>query len=179
MDKFRIEIPEFSLVAMIGATSSGKTSFALKHFKPTEVLSSDFFRGMVSDDENDQGASNDAFDLLHYAANKRLNNMKLTVIDATNIQEFARKQIITMAREQNVHSVAIVLNLPEALLQLSLLLRDHPGFADAYVDLAYVYLLLDPANNRELALGNYKAGLERGVKRDGRLEKELDVTIAR
>ena len=99
MDKYRIEIPEFALVAMIGATSSGKTSFALKHFKPTEVLSSDFFRGMVSDDENDQGASNDAFDLLHYAANKRLNNMKLTVIDATNIQEYGRKQIINMARE--------------------------------------------------------------------------------
>lgn len=70
-------------------------------------------------------------------------------------------------------------DLPEALLQLSLLLREHPGYADAYVDLAYVYLLLDPANNRELALGNYKAGLERGAKRDGRLEKELDVTIAR
>ena len=72
MDKYRIEIPEFCLVAMIGATSSGKSSFALRHFKPTEVLSSDFFRGMVSDDENDQSASNDAFDLLHYAANKRL-----------------------------------------------------------------------------------------------------------
>ena len=70
-------------------------------------------------------------------------------------------------------------DLPEALLQLSLLLRDHAGYADAYVDLAYVYLLLDPVNNRELALGNYKAGLERGAKRDGRLEKELDVTIAR
>lgn len=117
MDKYRIEIPEFCLVTMIGATSSGKSSFALRHFKPTEVLSSDFFRGMVSDDENDQSASNDAFDLLHYAANKRLSNMKLTVIDATNTQEYARKKIIDMAREQNVHSVAIVLNLPETLLQ--------------------------------------------------------------
>ena len=133
MDKFRIEIPEFSLVAMIGATSSGKTSFALKHFKPTEVLSSDFFRGMVSDDENDQGASNDAFDLLHYAANKRLNNMKLTVIDATNIQEYARKQIINMAREQNVHSVAIVLNLPEALLQERNKARPDRGYPERVI----------------------------------------------
>ena len=64
MDKYRIEIPEFCLVAMVGATSSGKSSFALKHFKPTEVLSSDFFRGMVADDENDQTVSTDAFDLL-------------------------------------------------------------------------------------------------------------------
>ena len=70
-------------------------------------------------------------------------------------------------------------DLAEALLQLSLLLGEHPGYADAYVDLAFVYLLLDPVNNRELAIGNYKAGLEHGAKRDGRLEKALDVAISR
>lgn len=117
MDKFRITIPEFSLVAMIGGTSSGKSSFAARHFKPTEILSSDFFRAMITDDENDQSISADAFDLLYYAANKRLNHMRLTVIDATNLQEHARKQVIDLAREQNVHAVAIVLNLPEEILQ--------------------------------------------------------------
>lgn len=117
MDKYCIEIPEFCLVAMVGGTSSGKTSFALRHFKPTEVLSSDFFRGMICDDENSQSVSGDAFDLLYYAANKRLNNGKLTVIDATNIQQNARKQVIDLAREQNVHAAAIVLNLPEEILQ--------------------------------------------------------------
>ena len=109
----RIEIPEFALVALIGATSSGKSTFAKKHFLPTEVLSSDFFRGMVSDNESNQKVSKEAFDLLFYAANKRLDLMKTTVIDATNVQQTARKQIIDLAREQNVHSVAIVLNLPE------------------------------------------------------------------
>ena len=64
----RIEIPEFALVALIGATSSGKSTFAKKHFLPTEILSSDFFRGMVSDDENNQKVSKEAFDLLFYAA---------------------------------------------------------------------------------------------------------------
>ena len=117
MDKYTIEIPEFCLVALVGATSSGKSSFAMKHFKPTEVLSSDFFRGMVCDDENSQSSSNDAFDLLYYAANKRLNNMKLTVIDATNVQKSSRKRIIDLAREQNVHAAAIVLNLPEEIMQ--------------------------------------------------------------
>lgn len=112
-----MEIPELCLVAMVGGTSSGKTSFAVRHFKPTEVLSSDFFRGMVCDDENSQSVSGDAFDLLYYAANKRLNNGKLTVIDATNIQQNARKQVIDLAREQNVHAAAIVLNLPEEILQ--------------------------------------------------------------
>ena len=109
----RIEIPEFAVVAMIGATSSGKTTFAHKHFLSTEVLSSDFFRAMVCDDENNQNVSKDAFDLLYYAANKRLDRMKTTVIDATNLQPSARKQVIDLAHEQNVHAVAIVLNLPE------------------------------------------------------------------
>ena len=102
-----IEIPEFSLVAMIGVTSSGKTTFAHKHFLSTEVLSSDFFRAMVCDDENNQNVSKDAFDLLYYAANKRLDRMKTTVIDATNLQQSARKQVIDLAHEQNVHAVAI------------------------------------------------------------------------
>ena len=133
MDKYRIEIPEFCLVAMIGATSSGKSSFALKHFKPTEVLSSDFFRGMVADDENDQSASTDAFDLLFYAANKRLKGMKLTVIDATNTQERARKEILDLAREQNVHAAAIVLNLPEALLLERNRARPDRGYPDGVI----------------------------------------------
>ncbi|MCX4346703.1 MAG: polynucleotide kinase-phosphatase [Lachnospiraceae bacterium] len=114
--KYRIEIPEFCLVAMIGGTSSGKTSFANRYFIPTEVLSSDFFRGMISDDENCQDVSSDAFDLLYYAAGKRLDHRKFTVIDATNLKLEARKQIISLAKEQNVHAAAIVLNLPEELL---------------------------------------------------------------
>ena len=113
----RIEIPEFALVALIGATSSGKSTFARKHFLPTEILSSDFFRGMVSDDEGNQEVSTEAFDLLFYAANKRLNLMRTTVIDATNVQLKARQQILDLAKEQNVHPVAIVLNLPEHMLQ--------------------------------------------------------------
>ncbi|MDE6035408.1 MAG: polynucleotide kinase-phosphatase [Ruminococcus sp.] len=112
----RIEIPEFSLVALIGATSSGKSTFAGNKFKSTEVLSSDFFRAMVSDDETNQNVSGEAFDLLFYALKKRLDLMKLTVIDATNVQQSARKRILDTARENNVHSVAIVLDVPEKTL---------------------------------------------------------------
>lgn len=126
----RIEIPEFALVALIGSTSSGKSTFAKKHFLPTEILSSDFFRGMVSDDENNQKVSHDAFDLLFYAANKRLSLMRTTVIDATNVQASARKQIIDLAKEQNVHCVAIVLNLPEKILQARNAARPDRGYPE-------------------------------------------------
>ena len=130
MDKYKITIPEVCVVAMIGGTSSGKTSFAHRFFKDTEVLSSDFFRGMVCDDENDQNISGDAFDLLFYAANKRLNHMKLTVIDATNIQQTARKQVIDLARKQNLHAAAIVLNIPEEIMQERNKARVDRGFPE-------------------------------------------------
>ena len=129
----RIEIPEFALVALVGASSSGKSSFAGKHFLPTEVLSSDFFRGMVSDDEGNQAVSRDAFDLLFYAADKRLRLMKTTVIDATNVQPTARRQILDLAREQNVHSVAIVFNLPEKELQARNMARADRGFPEQVI----------------------------------------------
>jgi polynucleotide kinase-phosphatase len=111
----KITIPELSLVALIGPTGSGKSTFARKHFKPTEVLSSDYCRGLVSDDENSQAATNEAFDVLYYIARKRLAAGKLTVIDATNVQPEARKPIVALAREYHCLPVAIVLNLPDRL----------------------------------------------------------------
>ncbi|MCY1070433.1 polynucleotide kinase-phosphatase [Nannocystis sp. RBIL2] len=105
-------IPELAVVAMIGASGSGKTTFARKHFKPTEVLSSDFCRGLVSDDENDQQATGDAFDLLFTIARKRLDRRLLTVIDATNVKTEARKSVLALAREKHAMPVAIVLDVP-------------------------------------------------------------------
>ncbi len=113
----KIELPELSLVALIGTSGSGKSTFAKTHFKPTEVLSSDYCRGLVSDDENDQSATKDAFDVLHYIAAKRLAAGRLTVIDATNVQVEARKPIVKLAREHDVLPAAIVLNLPAELCQ--------------------------------------------------------------
>src|SRR5882757_9219260 len=109
----RIAVPALSLVVLIGVSGSGKSTFARKHFLGTEVISSDFCRGLVSDDENDQAATKDAFDVLHYIAAKRLAAGRLTVIDATNVQPEARKQLVALAREHDVLPVAIVLDPPE------------------------------------------------------------------
>src|SRR3982750_179319 len=110
-----IDVPELALVALGGISGSGKSTFAAQHFKPTQVLSSDYFRGLVADDENDQSASADAFDVLHYGAGKRLAAGRLTVVDATNLQPHARAGLIKVAREHDVLPVAIVLDVPEAL----------------------------------------------------------------
>ena len=112
-----ITIPRLSLVVLIGPSGSGKSTFARAHFKPTEILSSDACRALVSDDENDQAATNDAFDVLHFIASKRLAAGLLTVIDATNVQESARKPLIELARRFHVLPVALVLDLPEAVCQ--------------------------------------------------------------
>ena len=111
----KLTIPEMSLVVLIGASGAGKSTFAREHFQPTEVLSSDFCRGLVADDENDQRATPDAFDLLHYIARKRLAAGRVTVVDATNVQPAARKPLVALAREYHCLPVAIVFDLPEKL----------------------------------------------------------------
>ncbi|MEU9029134.1 polynucleotide kinase-phosphatase [Streptomyces sp. NPDC048383] len=110
-----LPVTDLSLVVLIGATGSGKSTFARTHFKPTEVLSSDFCRGLVADDENDQSASKDAFEVLHHIAGKRLAAGRLTVVDATSVQAEARRGLVALARAHDVLPIAIVLDLPEAV----------------------------------------------------------------
>ncbi|MEL6496058.1 MAG: polynucleotide kinase-phosphatase [Cyanobacteria bacterium J06623_7] len=112
-----LTFPELSLIVLIGASGAGKSTFARKHFKSTEILSSDYFRGVVSDDETNQAATQAAFDVLHYIAEKRLAAGKLTVIDATNVQEFARKPLLALAKKYHCFAVAIAFNLPESVCQ--------------------------------------------------------------
>jgi protein phosphatase len=110
-----IKIPELSLVVLVGASGSGKSTFARKHFKPTEIVSSDTCRGLVADDENDQSATKDAFEILHFIAGKRLQAGRLTVVDATSVQPEARKPLVALARQYHCLPVALVLDMPEAL----------------------------------------------------------------
>lgn len=108
-----LPVTDLSLVVLIGASGSGKSTFARRHFKPTQIVSSDFCRGLVADDENDQSASRDAFDVLHYIVGKRLAAGRLTVVDATSVQSESRKQLVQLARSHDVLPIAIVLDLPE------------------------------------------------------------------
>ena len=110
-----IALPELCLVVLIGASGCGKSTFAREHFKATEVVSSDACRAMVSDNENNEAATRDAFEVLHLIAAKRLAAGRLTVIDATNVQPASRAPLLALAREQHVQPVALAFDLPEAL----------------------------------------------------------------
>lgn len=113
----KLMIPELSLVVLVGPSGCGKSTFARTHFGRYETLSSDFCRGLVSNDENDQSATKDAFEALHFLAGKRLARGLLTVVDATNVQSESRKPLVELARKYHVLPVAIVLDLPERVCE--------------------------------------------------------------
>lgn len=123
-----VDIPELCLVLLVGASASGKSSFARKHFLSTEVISSDFCRAILADDENDQSVTGEAFDLLHTIAEKRLKLGKLTVVDATNVQAASRKSLIALAKEYHVFCVAIVFDLHEKELLKRHAIREDRNF---------------------------------------------------
>ena len=112
-----LTIPELSLVVLMGPSGCGKSTFARRHFGPFETLSSDFCRGLVSNDENDQTATKAAFEALHFLVAKRLERGLLTVVDATNVQPEARKPLIELARRYHMLPVAVVLDLPERVCE--------------------------------------------------------------
>ncbi|MDE5593713.1 MAG: AAA family ATPase [Clostridiales bacterium] len=149
MDKFTIEIPEFCLVALVGATSAGKSSFAKKHFRSTEILSSDFFRAMICDDENEQSISSDAFDLLYNALGKRLKNNKLTIVDATSVQKSARTTLLNIAKDHNAPTAAIVLNPPEEVLHKRNQARPDRDIPDNVVSEHYLELMQSIENLKD------------------------------
>jgi polynucleotide kinase-phosphatase len=111
----KITIPEFCLVALIGASGSGKSTFAKTHFLPSEIVSSDACRRIVSDDENDLDATDDAFRLVHFIAEMRLRRRRLVVIDATNVRREDRSRLVQIAKSQHALAVAIVINPGEEI----------------------------------------------------------------
>ena len=111
-----IQLPAGALVLLVGVAGSGKTTFAARHFRTTQVLSSDALRGLVADDPHAQSATDDAFDLLHRILAMRLRRGRLTVVDATNVEEWARREILSVARSHRRPAVAIVLDMPFAVI---------------------------------------------------------------
>ena len=126
----KISIPDLCVVALIGVSGSGKSTFAARHFLATEVLSSDFCRKLVSDDENDQTATDAAFDVLHTIAGKRLESGRIAVIDATSVRPDDRRPIVELAKRHHVFAYAIVLDVPPEVCRERNASRPDRDFGD-------------------------------------------------
>ena len=92
-----IEIRDPTLVVLVGAAGSGKSTFAARWFDPSEVLSSDAFREILSGDAADQRATKTAFSIIHREVTKRLAAGRTVVVDATNVEPSARRQLVARA----------------------------------------------------------------------------------
>lgn len=109
-------LPDPSVVVLIGAAGSGKSTFAGRHFAPAEILSSDAFRAAVAGDPADQAASGAAFAALHAALERRLRDGRLTVVDATNLTRESRRAVLTRAEAVGIPAIAIVFDLPPGMV---------------------------------------------------------------
>jgi protein phosphatase len=107
-----LTVPELSLVLLVGPSGAGKSTFAAKHFSPWEVLSSDHYRGVLTNDPGTLDANTLTFEVLEYLAAKRLERGLLTVIDATSVRREDRAKWVKLARRFHVLPVAIVLDVP-------------------------------------------------------------------
>ena len=115
-DPVVVQVPDPSLVVLVGAAGSGKSTFAARHFAPDEILSSDAYRAAISGSAADQSVSRAAFKALHAALGRRLRDRRLTVVDATNLTSAARAALVTRAAAAGIPAIAIVLDLPEQIV---------------------------------------------------------------
>jgi protein phosphatase len=109
----RLILPPRALVVLVGVSGAGKSTFAARHFAASQVVSSDHCRVLVGDDAADQSLTDAAFAVLHLIVEKRLELGRFTVVDATNVESFARRNLVGLARDHHVPVVAIVLDVTE------------------------------------------------------------------
>jgi protein phosphatase len=165
----RIAIPEPSLVLLIGAAGAGKSTFAARHFGTDEVCSSDALRQELSGTSADQSVSRRAFAILHRDVERRLQEGRLTVVDATNLTEPQRRPLLRRAAAARVPTIAIVLDLPANIVRSRNAGRDR--VVDPDVVERHLATLRRTLDGDEL----HRAGLASIIV----LRSELDVARAR
>src|ERR1700737_5513021 len=104
--------PEAALVLLIGASGSGKSTFAARHFATDTVVSSSRLRGALAGDEADQQATDAAFSRLHEWLDARLKAGTLAVVDATNVEWMRRAELIRRGPPPRPPALATVPDLP-------------------------------------------------------------------
>jgi predicted kinase len=108
----RIRLTRPSVVVLCGPAACGKSTFAERHFRPTQIVSSDKARALVCDDDRDQRFQAQAFALLHCLIEQRLSINRLCVVDSTALTLQARKSLLELSRRFRVPAVVLLLDVP-------------------------------------------------------------------
>ncbi|MFI8769523.1 AAA family ATPase [Streptomyces sp. NPDC053792] len=104
-------VPDPALICLIGPAGSGKTTLA-STWHPTQVLSLDQYRALVSGQAGDQAATGDAVLVLHRVLEARLRRGLTSVIDATNCEKTVRAGLVQAARRYGIPTVAVLMATP-------------------------------------------------------------------
>ncbi|HLI06868.1 MAG TPA: AAA family ATPase [Ktedonobacteraceae bacterium] len=120
-----IKLPRRTLLVLAGPAGSGKSTFARKRFIPTMIVSSDYCRALVSDDENNQHVNRDAFDLFYYIIHKRMFQGRFTVADSTALQPEARRRLLDLAHRHGYLTCLLIFNVPEQISRVRNLQRER------------------------------------------------------
>lgn len=107
-DTLEITLPHLALLVLAGPSGSGKSTLAARHFLPTQIVSSDAMRALISDDEADQSVSGPAFELLHDLVGKRLAAGRLTVVDSTALRAQARRDLVRIGQRFHVPVILVL-----------------------------------------------------------------------
>jgi len=101
-----------SIVVLCGPAACGKSTFAKRHFRPTQIISSDWARAHICDDERDQRYNAQAFALVHFLVEERITVNRLCVVDSTALTTQSRKELLDLAKKYQVPTTLMLFNVP-------------------------------------------------------------------
>lgn len=107
-----LEYPHCAVLMLVAPSGAGKSTFAARHFRASEILASDECRARIADDPREQTVTEDAFALLHFTLDLRLKHRRFTVVDSTALKPSARAQTLAAAAKRYVPVYALVLDVP-------------------------------------------------------------------
>src|SRR3954469_789969 len=105
-------LPDPALVVLVGASGSGKSTWAKDRYRAAEIVSSDHLRGLVGSGRHDLDASTEAFALLDLIVAGRLRRGLTTVVDTLGFDEARRQDLIDLARRHGLSAVVVAFDTP-------------------------------------------------------------------